>query len=73
MGGNFEAPTLRSFGTSKLNTRKARNMRLIEKNGAVEIWEVRQPWGFDYLVYGVLSDPRIAPSLGCAREWAAAK
>lgn len=47
-------------------------MRLIEKRGATEIWEVRQPWGFDYLVYGVLSDPRTAPSLDCAREWAAA-
>lgn len=47
-------------------------MRLIEKNGAVEIWEVCQSWGFDYLVYGVLSGPRTAPSLDCAREWAAA-
>lgn len=42
---------------------------LIEKHGDVEIWEVQQPWGSDFLVYGVLSDPRVAPSLGCAREW----
>jgi len=46
-------------------------MRLIEKRGEIEIWEVPQPRGNDYYVYGVLADPRIAPSLGCAREWAA--
>ena len=45
-------------------------MRLIEKRGSIEVWEVLQPWGLDYLVYGVLSDPRTAPSLDCAREWA---
>lgn len=45
-------------------------MRLLEKRGPIEIWEVPQPWGFDYLVYGVLNDPRIAPSLDVAREWA---
>lgn len=47
-------------------------MRLIEKRGRIEIWEAPQPWGLDYFVYGVLSDPRVAPSLDCAREWAAA-
>lgn len=45
-------------------------MRLIEKHGAIEIWATDEDWGTDYYVYGVLSDPRIAPSLECAREWA---
>lgn len=46
-------------------------MTLIEKRGRIEIWEVRETWGFDYYVYGVLSDPVVCPSLGMAREVAA--
>ncbi|WP_159953193.1 hypothetical protein [Rhizobium sp. 18065] len=48
-------------------------MRLIEKNERYEIWEVREDWGFDYIVYGVYNsgDPRVCPSLAMAREVAA--
>lgn len=46
-------------------------MKLIEKRGAIEIWEVAEPWGSDFYVYGVTRDPRVCPSLGMAREVAA--
>lgn len=46
-------------------------MRLIAKYGRVEIWEVSETYGFDFYVYGVLSDPVVCPSLGMAREVAA--
>jgi hypothetical protein len=48
------------------------DMRLIEKRGKYEIWEVRESWGFDYYVYGYYDsgDPRVCPSLGMAREYA---
>ena len=44
--------------------------KLIEKRGRIEIWQV----GDEYFVYGVTSggDPRVCPSLGMAREIAAA-
>ncbi len=44
-------------------------MRLILKNGPIEIWEV----GNEFFVYGVTlsGDPRICPSLGMAHEVAA--
>ncbi len=47
-------------------------MRLIFKNGPIEIWEVSEPYGSDFYVYGVLaSGPRVCPSIGMAREVAA--
>lgn len=48
-------------------------MKLIEKNGDVEIWQVNEPWGADFYVYGVTNsgDPRVCPSLAMAREVAA--
>jgi len=46
-------------------------MRLIEKRGQIEIWEVTEHHGVDYYVYGVLSDPIVCPSLGMARAKAA--
>jgi hypothetical protein len=48
-------------------------MRLIFKNGAIEIWSVNESWGTDYYVYGVTvsGDPRVCPSLGMAHEVAA--
>lgn len=46
-------------------------MRLIEKHGAVEIWEVSESYGFDYYVYGITRDPIVCPSLGMARAKAA--
>ncbi len=48
-------------------------MKLIEKRGAVEIWAVPENHGTDFYVYGVTvgGDPRVAPSLGMAREIAA--
>ena len=47
-------------------------MRLIERNGNVEIWAVQESWGIDYWVYGVLaSGPRVCPSIGMARSVAA--
>lgn len=46
-------------------------MTLIYKRGKVEIWAVSEPWGTDYYVYGILSDPRVCPSLGMAYEVAA--
>ena len=42
-------------------------MRLIEKHGKIEIWEVTESYGVDYYVYGVLSDPIVCPSLDMAR------
>lgn len=46
-------------------------MRLIQKIGQIEIWEVRESYGFDYYVYGITRDPRVCPSLDMAREVAA--
>lgn len=45
-------------------------MQLIYRNGRVQIWAVKEAWGIDYYVYGVLSsgDPRVCPSLGMAYE-----
>lgn len=42
-------------------------MKLIEKRGQIEIWEVTEAYGSDFYVYGVLSDPIVCPSLGMAR------
>lgn len=44
-------------------------MKLIEKHGNIEIWQV----GNEFYVYGVTlgGDPRICPSLGMAQEVAA--
>lgn len=47
-------------------------MKLVFKNGAIEIWAVTEPHGVDYYVYGVTRDPIVCPSLGMAREKAAA-
>jgi hypothetical protein len=55
---------------SLLNNGRAA-MKLIEKRGAVEIWEVRELHGSDFYVYGVFKDPKVCPSLGMAREVAA--
>lgn len=44
---------------------------LIEKTGRIEIWRVREPWGFDYVVYDGLRLVRTCPSIGMAREVAA--
>lgn len=46
-------------------------MKLIYRRGKIEIWQVSESYGFDYYVYGVLSDPIVCPSLGMAREKAA--
>lgn len=46
-------------------------MRLLFKNGPIEIWAVTEAWGTEYYVYGVMSDPRVCPSLGMAYEVAA--
>jgi hypothetical protein len=46
-------------------------MTLIYKNGAVEIWQVCETYGFDYYVYGVSSSPRVVPSLDMAQSIAA--
>jgi hypothetical protein len=43
-------------------------MRMIYKSGRVEIWEVDG----EFYVYGITSDPRVCPSIGMAREVAAA-
>ena len=47
-------------------------MKIIFKQGRIEIWAVNETWGTDYWVYGVARDPRVCPSLGMAREVAAA-
>lgn len=47
-------------------------MQLIFKRGAVEIWAVTESYGVDYYVYGVTRGPIVCPSLGMAREKAAA-
>jgi hypothetical protein len=41
-------------------------MKMLYKNGAIEIWEVDG----EFYVYGVYrsGDPRVCPSLGMARE-----
>jgi hypothetical protein len=41
-------------------------MKLIYKIGQIEIWEVQETYGFDYYVYGILSSPRVVPSLDMA-------
>ena len=41
-------------------------MRMVFKNGNVEIWAVTEAYGTDFYVYGVLSDPIVCPSLGMA-------
>lgn len=46
-------------------------MKLIFKNGATEIWEVRESYGSDFYVYSVSKLLRVCPSLGMAREIAA--
>ncbi len=49
-------------------------MKLVYKNGAIEIWEVKEDYGSDFYVYGVYAsgDPRVCPSLAMAREVAGA-
>lgn len=48
-------------------------MRIIYRSGRIEIWEVTEPYGSDYYVYGVTNggDPIVCPSIGMAREVAA--
>lgn len=46
-------------------------MKLIYRNGPIEIWEVVESHGSDFYVYGVTGDPIVCPSLGMAREVAA--
>jgi hypothetical protein len=46
-------------------------MRMIERRGAIQIWEVTEPWGLEYYVYGILADPIVCPSLDMARAKAA--
>lgn len=45
-------------------------MAMIFKSGAIEIWQIKEDYGFDYYVYGVMAsgDPRVCPSLAMARE-----
>ena len=45
----------------------------IEITDGSTIYEVREPYGSDFYVYGVTvgGDPRVVPSLGMAREIAA--
>jgi len=47
-------------------------MILVFKSGKVEIWQVREAYGFDFYVYGVTRDPIVCPSLDMARAKAAA-
>lgn len=42
-------------------------MRLVFKNGSIEIWEVKETYGFDFYVYGIMRDAVICPSLDMAR------
>lgn len=46
-------------------------MKLIQKIGKVEIWEVQETYGTDFYVYGINRDPIVCPSIGMAREVAA--
>lgn len=46
-------------------------MVLIERIGRAEIWVAREAHGIDYWVYGVTADPRVCPSIGLARSFAA--
>lgn len=46
-------------------------MTLIYRHDGIEIWEVAEPHGSDFYVYGVTSDPIVCPSFGMAREVAA--
>ena len=48
-------------------------MVCLYKSGAVEIWEIRESYGSDFYVYGVLSDPIVCPSLGMAQAKAASR
>ncbi len=47
--------------------------KFIETTNGRDIYEVREPYGSDFYVYGatVGGDPRVTPSLGMAREIAA--
>jgi len=47
-------------------------MTLILKRGQIEIWEVRESYGSDFYVYGVLADPIVCPSFDMARAKIAA-
>lgn len=47
-------------------------MELLFKNGSVEIWAVTEAHGVDFYVYGISRDPIVCPSIGMAREKAAA-
>jgi hypothetical protein len=46
-------------------------MALVFKNGATEIWEVRESYGSDFYVYAGSKLVRVCPSLGMAHEVAA--
>lgn len=46
-------------------------MKLVFKNGTIEIWAVTESYGTDFYVYGILRDPIACPSLGMAMEKAA--
>lgn len=48
-------------------------MRLIEKRGDIEIWQIDEAYGPDFYVYGITNngDPVVCPSLSMAREKAA--
>ncbi len=48
-------------------------MRQIYSSGGIEIWEVSEPYGVEYFIYGVTAggDPIVCPSIGMAREVAA--
>ena len=48
-------------------------MQRIFKSGPVEIWKVRESYGFDFYVYGLRSDPIVCPSEGMARELVAGR
>lgn len=66
LGASFEA---RPCGQSGRNWRNT--MKLIERHGTVEIWEVKESYGSDFYVYGVLRSPIVRPSLDAARAAAA--
>ena len=39
---------------------------IVYKKGNIEIWAVKESYGFDYYVYGVMHDPIMCPSLSVA-------
>ncbi len=51
-------------------TEETSQMKLIFKEGSIEVWAVTESYGVDYYVHGVTQngDPRICPSLGMAYE-----